>query len=163
MPMWPAPSPYSLAVFGLTIDFAMPPPTHAGCCSMWQQPIHFQYVFSLFDDPYDRCATRPTNVPTPQCIEKPLPQIFPRPLSAHRSPRSLKTCFTPPGFAKPIMEFPRNWDGPAMRTYEIAWQKEGGFRKIVRRVRRTEVGTGNAAEGRSCATWKLVGKWGGLV
>lgn len=127
MPMWPAPPPYSLAVwiydrfchcphrrmpvvavcgsnpsisfskhsfprpnagnpYGTTHNFLIIP---SGC----NAPA--EYVFSLFDDPYDRCAIHP-NVPTPQCIEKPLPQIFPRPLSAHRSPRSLKMCITSP-------------------------------------------------------------------
>ncbi|OWZ33453.1 sulfite reductase (NADPH) hemoprotein beta-component [Cryptococcus neoformans AD2-60a] len=97
------------------------------------------YVSSLFDDPYDRYATHP-NAPTPDGIEKllslsssPSPSISKPPSTPLRplQPKAPKDGdYIPPGFAKPTKNLSWNRDGPAMRTYGIAWKREGDPEKL---------------------------------
>lgn len=98
-----------------------------------------EYVSPLFDDPYDRYATHP-NAPTPDRIEKLLSlSPYPSPSTAKPSSTPLRPPqpkapkdghYTPPGFAKPTKNLSWNRDGPAMRTYGIAWKREGDPEKL---------------------------------
>ncbi|WWD19738.1 hypothetical protein CI109_104202 [Kwoniella shandongensis] len=84
------------------------------------------YISPLGDDLYDRYSPHPA-APVPEWMERQLRTSHSQPSLSKRSPSSTtkQEDYIPIGYARPVKELAWNRTGPAMKTYGIAWLREG--------------------------------------
>ena len=95
------------------------------------------YISPLEDEPYDRYSTHPA-APAPDRVDRAVGQAVDTiPAVMSVSPVHPRTdtqfvensgaqSYLPVGYARPTKDFPWNRDGPAMKTYGVAWQRDAG-------------------------------------
>lgn len=111
---------------GDTVDFTSPsglPRSADFASSTLNSTIHTGttdgYIPPLSQIPYDRYAPHPASPTTNISSQTPIPFQ-----TQAQSQQRIHQEYLPPGYADPTREIEWNRDGPAMKTYGVAWKRD---------------------------------------